>query len=341
VTRHRVAILGAGTMGRRHARVLAASDRFDLVGVLDVDPEAARAVGDAWGVPRFVSELEAFAKAHAVVVSTPIGAHAAMVRRALAAGRHVLVEKPITGRAQDARALLDAAAQAGKMLFVGHSERFNPVVRALAKLTEPADILAIELRRIGSIRRAARSAGGAAAGGAAADAREAREHGALLNLGVHDLDLIAYLTRSSLTLRHALGRADGEGDGLEEMAHVLVRTGSGAAGHVYVDQRPHVRSRTIALTTKARLFHGDLLVPRLHCTCRLTGLREEIALDLAEPLALQASAFADALDGLPSQIATGFDGARALVAAERAMARMCDAALGAAPSVATVAAEKL
>jgi hypothetical protein len=111
------------------------------------------------------------------------------------------------------------------------------------------------------------------------------------------------------------------------MAHVLVRAGSGAAGHVFVDQRPHVRSRTIALTTKARVFHGDLLVPRLLCTCRLTGLREEIALDGAEPLALQAQAFADALDGLPSQIATGFDGARALIAAEKAMARMCDAAL--------------
>ena len=310
MTRHRLAVLGAGAMGRRHARVLSNHARFEVVGVLDLDDETSRAVCEEWGLPHLASEREAFDRAEAVVVATPIQAHAPMVRRALAARKHVLVEKPIAGRVSDARALLEVAEGSGSLLFVGHSERFNPVVCALAERVPPNDVLAMELRRLGAIRDSG-----------------ARMHGALLNLGVHDLDLIAYLTKSALTLRHAIGRESRTArlsphEGPEDVAHVLVRTGSGAAGHVYVDQRPSVRTRTIALTTRSQVFYGDLLTPSLSVTCRMTGVREAIALSTDEPLALQAQAFADALDGLPSEIATGFDGARALLAAERAMARM-------------------
>jgi predicted dehydrogenase len=289
------------------------STRFEVVGVLDVDARAAHAVSEEWHVARLTSERDALDRADAVIVATPIGAHAATVRRALAAGRHVLVEKPIAGSIQDARTLLALAESARRHLFVGHSERFNPVIRALARLVDPKDVLAIEIRRVG------------------ATASRAHEHGALLNLGVHDLDLMAYLTRSPLALRHAMGGADAAGD----MAHVLVGTASGAAGHIYVDQRSATRQRTIALTTRARIFHGNLLTPSLVCTCRGTGLRESIALGSEEPLAMQALAFAAALDGEATpQIATGLDCARALLAAERAAARMV--AVGA-----SVPAEKL
>ncbi len=326
--RHRVAIVGAGAMGRRHTRVLSQlTARFEVVGVVDVDARAASAASEEWQVERFASERDALDRAEALVVATPIAAHASTVRRALAAGRHVLVEKPIAGTMQDARALLALAESVGRLLFVGHSERFNPVVRALARLVDPADVLAMELRRVGS-----------------APLSRAREAGALLNLGVHDLDLVAYLTQSPLSLRHALGDAD--------VAHVLVRTGSGAAGHVYVDQRGRgaARQRTIALTTRSRIYRGDLMAPRLAFTCRVTGRDEAVAMGTEEPLVLQALAFADALDGDPPRtIARGIDGARALLAAERAAERMQgrDRRPGASPAVAAgypsaaLAAEKL
>src|SRR4051794_18711223 len=105
--RHRVAVLGAGAMGRRHTRVFSQlSNRFEVVGVLDLDARTAHEVSEEWQVAKLSSERDALELAEAVVIATPIGAHAATVQRALAAGRHVLVEKPIAGSVSDARALL-------------------------------------------------------------------------------------------------------------------------------------------------------------------------------------------------------------------------------------------
>src|SRR4051812_1899337 len=101
--RTRVVIVGAGVMGRRHARVVSGlGPRLELAGVMDVDASAAREAAGAWGAPVFASELEAVAKADAVFVATPIGAHAQTVRAALMAGRDVLVEKPVAASAEEA-----------------------------------------------------------------------------------------------------------------------------------------------------------------------------------------------------------------------------------------------
>jgi predicted dehydrogenase len=238
------------------------------------------------------------------------------VRRALANGTHVLVEKPIAANAREA-AMLVAIAEScdAARLFVGHSERFNPVVRALARLVDPSSVRAIELRRVGArVSKGSRTR----------DERGQRDEGALVNLGVHDLDLAAYLTRSPLGFGHAAGELGA--DGIEERAHVLARTESGATVHVYVDQLPAdaVRRRTIALSTPTHVWHGDLLVPSLVRTCRATSAREAIPLDTEEPLLAQTLAFAAAVRGgavrgaTPAEIATARDGMRALRAAERA-----------------------
>jgi predicted dehydrogenase len=310
----RIAVIGAGAMGRRHARVIASRPaNFVLAAVMDVNAAVAIDVAEAYGAKAAALEIDAFAGADAVIVATPIGAHADTVRRALANGTHVLVEKPIAASAREA-AMLVAIAEScdAARLFVGHSERFNPVVRALARLVDPASVRAIELRRVG-VRSSPR-----------ARTRGDREEGALVNLGVHDLDLAAYLARSPLGFGHAAGELGP--DGIEERAHVLSPTESGATVHVYVDQRPAdaVRRRTITLSTPTHVWQGDLLVPSLFRTCRATSAREAIPLDTEEPLLAQALAFAAAVrggpvrGGSPSEIATARDGLRALRAAERA-----------------------
>jgi predicted dehydrogenase len=298
----RIAVIGVGAMGRRHARVLASRpSSFALSAVMDVSAHAAAEVAAMYGAEGSLSESDALAGADAVIVATPIRVHAETVRRALASGKHVLVEKPIAATAREAAGLVSLAESCGATrLFVGHSERFNPVVRALARLVESSSIRAIELRRVGA-------------------RPSPREEGALLNLGVHDLDLAAYLTRSPLGFGHAAGELGPNGS--EERAHVLSRTESGATVHVYVDQRPadSVRRRTIVLSTPTHVWHGDLLSPALVRTCRATSAREAIPLDTEEPLLAQTLAFAAAArGGLPSEIASARDGLLALRAAERA-----------------------
>ena len=303
----RVAIVGAGVMGRRHARVLASCPEFQLVAVMDVDEDAAAEVAAMYGAETATRERDAIGRAEAVVVATPIGAHARSVRRALANGRHVLVEKPIAATARDAKKLVAIASASGARLFVGHSERFNPVVRALARLVEPASVAAIALERVGATRG------------------RVGEEGALVNLGVHDLDLAAYLTRSPLSPASCTGERTTV---FEERAYVHAVAASGAHIHVRVDQRPagQTRRRTIALATSTHVWHGDLLVPSLARVCRATGVREAIPLDTEEPLLAQAHAFYAALrGGASNEIATGLDGMRALQAAERARRRLVEA----------------
>jgi UDP-N-acetylglucosamine 3-dehydrogenase len=311
--RHKVSILGLGTMGKRHARVLGAlPDRFEVVGGFDVRSDVPWPEELA-PIERMPSMEEAIARADAVVVATPIEAHGVPVTAALGAGRHVLVEKPLCATAREAYALAGAARGAAR-LYVGHSERFNPVVRTLARLVARDDLRAIDLRRVGPS-----SASGV---------------GVLLNLGVHDFDIAAYLGGGEVQLRAAIGHRTA---GFEDLAHALVSIAGGAVGHLYVDRTVPTRQRTILVSTQRWVYEGDLLAHRLVRAPRLPGrgprpaappqsARTDVPLPLDEPLTAQALAFADALDGAFSrEIALGTDGARAVDLAEQA-ARQCAAA---------------
>ncbi len=128
--RLRVAVLGVGYLGTRHAEKLAGSDRFTLTAVHDRDPERARAAAERFGC-RALGLAEALAGADAAVVATSTSAHRIAAEAALDAGKPVLVEKPLTGRPADAEVLVAKARDRGLVLQVGHVERFNPALRNL------------------------------------------------------------------------------------------------------------------------------------------------------------------------------------------------------------------
>ena len=292
--RHKVAVVGLGSMGQRHVRVLSElRSRFELVGAYDVRSD----VSVSPHVRHLEGEDDAIGSADVVIVATPAGKHAATVARALAAGRHVLAEKPLCTTAREAEALVALAARGTARLFVGHSERFNPVIRTLARLVRGEPILEIDLRRVGPSR--------------------ATDCGVLVNLGVHDLDLAAYLTGSAVELRAVLG-GTATGAALD-VAHVLFTNAKGTVGHLFVDRTAPRQARCIRIATPRWFYEGDLLSHRLVRTPRRGGARAHLPLVLEEPLAAQASALADALDGRRvHEIATGRDGAHAVALAERA-----------------------
>jgi predicted dehydrogenase len=281
-------------MGARHARVLSTlPERFEIARAYDVDRGALIPAGAL----RCRSEAETLscddARIDLAIVATPILTHAPIVSRALAAGVHVFVEKPLCATSAEARALLEAQRRSNARLFVGHSERFNPVVRALAKLLRGERVVAIDLKRVGPSRPS--------------------ECGVLLNLGVHDFDLAAYLGGGPLELRGAVGGAD--------LAQVVFETAEGAAGHLCVDRTAPERRRSIVVTTSRWIYEGDLLAHRLVRTARVSGSRSDVPLPLEEPLFAQARAVVDVLDGTGSrELANGEDGAAAVALAEEAIA---------------------
>ena len=126
----RAAVIGTGYLGRFHAQKYAAAPGCTLVGVVDPRHEVRAAVAAEMGTRGFADHRELLGQVDAVSVVTTTPAHYAIARDFLEAGAHVLVEKPITETVEQAQSLITIAAAAGRILQVGHLERFNPAIVA-------------------------------------------------------------------------------------------------------------------------------------------------------------------------------------------------------------------
>jgi predicted dehydrogenase len=129
----RLAVIGAGHLGRIHARLAAQLDSVRLVAVVDVDPQAREVVAAACGAEPLADARELAGRIDAAIVAVPTRFHHAVTLDLLRNGIHALVEKPITTTPAEADELIDVAKRNGLILQVGHVERFNPIWRDAAK----------------------------------------------------------------------------------------------------------------------------------------------------------------------------------------------------------------
>jgi predicted dehydrogenase len=140
----RIGVIGAGHLGRIHARLLASAEGVELVGVADPLTEARRAVAAEYQIAEAADFRDLIPRIDAAIVATPTRFHHPVAMHLAERGIHLLVEKPITTTAAEARELLDAARQNHVVLQVGHIERFNPaLVPLLPRLTRPRYIEAV------------------------------------------------------------------------------------------------------------------------------------------------------------------------------------------------------
>ena len=181
----RVGVVGVGHIGKNHARIYGEIPQAEFVAVLETDRAAARAAEEAYGVEA-VATLDAFAeRVEAASICTPTPGHHPVARELLARGRHVLVEKPITETTAQARELVELASRKGCILQVGHVERFNPVLAALEKrLKRPRFIEAHRLSPYPG---------------------RSTDIGVVLDLMIHDLEVILHLVRSPVASIDAVG----------------------------------------------------------------------------------------------------------------------------------------
>jgi len=183
-----VAVLGTGSLGQEHARIyadLANAGGVTLAGVYDLNPETARRIGDKYGVPAFPTVAAACAASEALSVVTPTATHYELARALLEQGKHVLLEKPMTDNAAQAAELVQLAQRNRCVLQVGHVERFNPVFRYLE--TVAAAPRFIETHRLSPYP--ARST----------------DIGVVLDLMIHDLDVVLAFVKSPVTSVDAVG----------------------------------------------------------------------------------------------------------------------------------------
>src|SRR5262247_958996 len=130
MSRIRVGVWGAGAWGEKHARIYQGLPDVELVGVHDRDDERAAAVAARHGGQAFQRAEALLARCEAVSIAVPTVDHRAATEQALAAGCHVLVEKPMAASVEEADAMIQDAQRAGRVLQVGQVERFNPALIA-------------------------------------------------------------------------------------------------------------------------------------------------------------------------------------------------------------------
>ena len=229
--RVRVGVIGTGSLGKEHARLyaeLAAAGQCDFVGIYDNSAENAQRVGDKLGVKVFATINELAAAAEALSVVTPTITHHAIAKDLLSQGKHVLVEKPMTERADQAAELVHLTQQKNLILQVGHVERFNPVFDYLQKVaTHPKFI---ETHRLSPYP--ARSI----------------DIGVVLDLMIHDLDVVLAFVNSPVVSVDAVGIP--VLSTTEDIANVRLRFENGCVANLTASRISPERMR------KIRVFSG-------------------------------------------------------------------------------------
>jgi predicted dehydrogenase len=181
----RIGVVGVGSLGQHHARILAGLPGVELAGVVDADPQRAREIAAKHGCPAFPDIAGLKSRIDAATVATPTKFHGESALPLLAAGIPCLVEKPLAANVPEARLIVQAAKQAGTILQVGHIERFNPGFTLVA--TSKLSPKYIEARRLAPF------------------SGRGLDVGVVFDLMIHDLDLVLSLMRSKVVTIDAVG----------------------------------------------------------------------------------------------------------------------------------------
>lgn len=241
----RAAVVGLGMMGRNHVRVYDELPGVELVAVADPDPLALRrsVTGRAARGYPDATRLLAEERPDLVSIVAPTSLHRAMTIEALEAGANVLVEKPIASDRDEAEQMIATAERCGRMLTVGHIERFNPAIRELR-----ARLAANELGRIFQIR--ATRLGPFPA--------RIRDVGVVIDLAPHDLDIMRYLLGSEPVRIYAETEQRIHTDH-EDLFNGVIKFANGVVGILDINWLTPTKMRTLSVTGERGMYVADYI----------------------------------------------------------------------------------
>ena len=296
--------LKAGVMGRNHARVLAEVQGVDLTTIFDPDAVTGQGVADLYGA-NAVTTAEAFVDAglDCAVVATPNRFHADLGVALLEKGVHVLVEKPIAPTVADAQRMIDAAKANDRVLMVGHVERFNPAVETVRRAIADEDVISIQVTRVGPFPP------------------RMGEVGVVIDLAVHDIDIIRHLTGSEITeVQPQLARTRAE---REDTALLQFRLENGVIAHITTNWLTPYKTRTLQVATRGKFVVADLITRQVteYFGQQADGSYSTRMLNSwpAEPLKKELEAFVHAIRTGETPAVTGQDGLKNLEVALRCL----------------------
>ncbi len=294
-------VIGAGAMGQHHVRIYHEMENVELVGISDVSETRVKELSEQYDTNGFTDYKELLAQGlDAVSIVVPTTLHMAVGLDVIASGANLLVEKPIADTLENAEKLTRAAEDAGVKLMVGHIERFNPAVTKLKEIIDSGllgKIVSISTRRVGPYNP------------------RIRDVGVILDIGVHDIDVISYLYGKRVNEVYSIAGADIHS--FEDHAAIVLRFDHEFSGIVETNWlTPHkVRKLTvIGIDGVAYLDYIDQTV-ELHDGEWIRKAKVEEA----EPLKRELEHFIDSISNGYEPRTSGEDGIHALKVAMAAI----------------------
>jgi predicted dehydrogenase len=284
----RAGVIGVGSMGRHHARVYRELPEARLVGVSDADHDRVLEAVDI------------------VSVAVPTPYHAEVARAAIDRGVHVLVEKPFVTQPAEGRDLIERADKRGVVLQVGHIERFNPAVRALADIVPDLDLIAVNTDRLGP------------------PLDRTIDDSVVLDLMIHDIDILLSLIDSGIEQVNASGT---RGD---QYLCAVLTFANGVVADLTASRVTQEKVRTLSLTAencRINLDYGEqsveihrhslpeYIVTNDNVRYRHESIIEHPTVESGEPLKLELSSFVEASRTGSRPVVDGEAGLRAIAVA--------------------------
>jgi len=315
----RVAVIGVGAMGRNHARVYAEMPEVELVGIADANLATAQAVARRYGTQAYSDHIRLLRemRPYAVTVSVPTVEHLQVALECIEHGVHLLVEKPIAFTVDEGRQIIEAADRAGVKLMIGHVERFNPAVLALKQHLAAGKlgrVFQMEAHREGPFPS------------------RVQDVGVVIDLAVHDLDIMRYVSGSEIVRVYAETERRIHST-REDLFSGLVRLADGTVGTLAINWLTPTKIRELAVCGEGGLFRVDYLTQDLYFyeNATASGMEWETLRVLRgvsegrmirhvvakkEPLRAEQEAFVAALRGDGPVAVSGNDGLKALELAQ-------------------------
>jgi predicted dehydrogenase len=291
----RIAVVGTGNFGSRHLRVLAATGRAHIAAVVDTDSAARAKAAAEYHCAAYdaVAPLLAAGQIDAAIVAVPTTAHADVACALLQAGIDVLLEKPIAASLAEARRLIDAAERHGRILQVGHLERFNPAITALSKVVNRP--LFFEVHRLSVF------------------SPRSLDVDVVLDLMIHDLDIILSLTRAMPEEVRAAGLSILSEN--VDIANVRLAFAGGCIANLTASRVSTERVRKLRIFQPFQYISVDY--QRQDAMSVRVSPEHQIAFEplpvtAGEPLRLEVEAFLDSVEHRTAPLVGGRQAAQAL-----------------------------
>lgn len=298
-----VAVIGVGFWGKNHARVFSELPETDLLGVCDIDKENAKLIGDKYGVEVFSDsrDLLKLKDVDAVSICTWTTTHAVEAMRALKAGKHVFVEKPIASTIEEAKRIVDFAELRGRHLAVGFIERFNPGVQRAKEIVakgEIGELVSATARRVSQMPE------------------RIGDVGVVKDYAIHEIDIMRNIFDDDpKTVYAKVGNL--KHSKYEDYAQIMFTFQQGKTAFIEANWLTPYKIRQLLLTGSEAVARLDYITQeiRIETSAKTTIPRFE----WGEPLKLELQRFARRMLDDEEPDVTGVDGLKALMIAEAAI----------------------